>query len=195
MNAAPKVSVIIPVYNTERYLRQCLDSVVNQTLRDIEIICVDDGSTDGSLEILREYQAKDERIKILSQEKSNAGNARNLGLSIAEGEYLSFLDSDDFFELTMLEHMFACAKSGNVDIVVCEMKVYYEDTGDAVSVSWHIKKEYLPAKTFFSFKDIKRNSFLCIISYAWDKLIRRKLVTENFNHSQYIMTPHLSIRQ
>ena len=179
MNAAPKVSVIIPVYNTELYLRQCLDSVVNQTLRDIEIICVDDGSTDGSMEILREYQAKDDRIKILSQEKSNAGSARNLGLSIAEGEYLSFLDSDDFFELTMLEHMFACAKSGNADIVICEMKVYYEDTGDAVGVSWHIKKEYLPTKTFFQFKDIKRNSFLCIISYVWDKLIRRELVMEN----------------
>jgi cellulose synthase/poly-beta-1,6-N-acetylglucosamine synthase-like glycosyltransferase len=174
----PKVSVIMPVYNTQRYLRECLDSVVNQTLRNIEIICVDDSSTDGSPEILREYQAKDERITILKQEKSNAGAARNLGLSIASGEYLSFLDSDDFFELTMLEHMYACAKNRNADIVVCEMKVYHEDSGEAVPVNWHIRKELLPEKTVFAFSDIKSNAFRCITAYVWDKLIKWDIVIE-----------------
>lgn len=179
MIGTPKVSVIIPVYNTERYLRKCLDSVINQTLRDIEVICIDDGSTDGSLNILREYQSKDERITILRQEKSNAGAARNLGLSIAKGEYLSFLDSDDFFEPMMLEHMYVCAKNRNAEIVVCEMMLYMEDSGETVPVNWHIKKGLLPAKKRFSFYDIKSDAFRCIMSYVWDKLIKRDVVIKN----------------
>ena len=95
-----KVSVIIPVYNVEPYLKQCMDSVVGQTLKDIEIICVDDGSTDGSLDILREYAAEDNRIQIIEQKNAGAGAARNNGMRHATGKYLSFLDSDDFFEPT-----------------------------------------------------------------------------------------------
>ena len=94
---AVKVSVIIPVYNVEKYLRECIDSILNQTLRDLELICVDDGSTDGSLEILHEYEKADSRVKVLTQHNMGAGAARNKGLAIATGEYLSFLDSDDFF--------------------------------------------------------------------------------------------------
>ena len=90
-----KVSVILPVYNVSEYLRQCMDSIVGQTLKDIEIICVDDGSTDDSLEILKEYEAKDKRVKVIEQKNAGAGAARNNGLAIATGEYLSFLDSDD----------------------------------------------------------------------------------------------------
>ena len=97
----PKVSVIIPVYNVEQYLRECLNSVIKQTLKEIEIICVDDGSTDNSLDILKEYAEKDHRITIITQKNLHAGVARNAGLSIAKGEYLSFLDSDDFFELNL----------------------------------------------------------------------------------------------
>ena len=98
MSTTPKVSVIIPVYNVEDYLRQCLDSVINQTLKDIEIICVDDGSTDKSLEILHEYEKKDSRITVLTQKNQYAGVARNVGMSVATGKYFVFLDSDDFFE-------------------------------------------------------------------------------------------------
>ena len=114
----PKVSVIIPVYNTEPYLRECLDSVINQTLRDIEIICVDDGSTDGSLAILREYQEKDSRVSVYMQPNLNAGAARNHGLRYAKGEYLSFLDSDDFFERNMLETAYEYAKRQNAEICI-----------------------------------------------------------------------------
>ena len=92
-----KVSVIIPVYNTEKYLRECLDSVVNQTLKDIEIICVDDGSTDSSLEILQEYKTKDNRIKVLTQPNSGSGPARNNGIMSATGEYVAFMDADDYY--------------------------------------------------------------------------------------------------
>ena len=98
----PKISVIIPVYNAEKYLRVCLDSVVNQTLEDIEIICVNDGSTDKSSNILKEYAEKDGRIIILTQKNQGAAIARNKGISVAKGEYLSLLDCDDFFELDML---------------------------------------------------------------------------------------------
>ena len=91
----PKVSVIIPVYNVEKYLKQCLDSVVNQTLKDIEIICVNDGSTDNSLEILEEYAQKDNRIIIISQENQGQSVARNIALEKATGEYVGFVDSDD----------------------------------------------------------------------------------------------------
>ena len=97
------VSVIIPVYNLEKYLKQCLESVVSQTLKDIEILCVNDGSTDSSLEILEEYASRDTRIRIINQENHGAGNARNTGLNIAAGEYLYFLDGDDYIENKTLE--------------------------------------------------------------------------------------------
>ena len=120
----PKVSVIIPVYNTEVYLRECLDSVVNQTLREIEIICIDDGSTDSSLSILKEYAQKDSRIRVLQQENLHSGVARNAGIAIARGKYLVFLDSDDFFETSMLERMCNQAENDESDIVICSNSVY-----------------------------------------------------------------------
>lgn len=95
--SCPKVSVIIPVYNAEAYLRECLDSVVNQTLKDIEIICVDDGSEDSSLVILQQYHESDKRIKVLSQANQGAGPARNRAMLYASGEYICFLDSDDYY--------------------------------------------------------------------------------------------------
>ena len=99
----PKVSVIVPVYNAQSHLRQCLDSIMGQTLREIEILCVDDGSTDGSAQILEEYKGCDPRLHVIMQENIGAGAARNRGLAEASGEYLSFLDADDFFEPDMLE--------------------------------------------------------------------------------------------
>lgn len=112
-----KVSVIIPVYNVAPYLRRNLDSVLGQTLRDIEVICVDDGSDDGCAKILEEYAQKDPRVRVLSQKNAGAGAARNLGLAHAGGEFLSFLDSDDFFESAMLEKMVALAEADNADFV------------------------------------------------------------------------------
>ena len=100
----PKVSVIIPVYNVEKYLRQCLDSVVNQTLKDIEIICIDDGSTDNSLNILKEYAQKDNRIKIISKKNGGLSSARNAGLKFATGEFVGFVDSDDYIERETYEN-------------------------------------------------------------------------------------------
>lgn len=117
---APLVSVIIPVYNAAKYLRETLDCVCNQTLRDIEIICVDDGSTDSSLSILKEYAARDGRFRILQQKNQYAGVARNNGMAVAKDKYLSFLDADDLFEPEMLEKMSAKAEETGADLVHCD---------------------------------------------------------------------------
>jgi glycosyltransferase involved in cell wall biosynthesis len=112
----PKISVIAPVYNTEKYLRQCLDSIVNQTLKDIEIICINDGSTDSSLDILMEYASKDTRVSVINQKHcAMAGVIRNKGIEIARGEYICFMDSDDFYPNDKaLFNLYATAKEKNV---------------------------------------------------------------------------------
>lgn len=115
----PKISIIIPVYNVEKYLRKCLDSICNQTLRDIEIICINDSSTDNSLTILKEYAKKDNRIKIIDFEQNEGvAVARNRGIDIAMGEYLGFVDSDDFVDLDFYERLYIKSKSDNADIVI-----------------------------------------------------------------------------
>lgn len=175
----PKISVIIPVYNTEKYLRQCLDSVLNQTLKEIEVLCIDDGSTDESLMILNEYKEKDNRITVLKQEKSNAGEARNKGLSIANGEYLSFLDSDDFFHPEMLEKAYNRARKTNAEIVIFRAKRYLEDTNTYQNIDWTVKEELIPNKEEFHVSEIKEDIFSSILGYAWDKLFSRKFVEKN----------------
>lgn len=121
----PKVSVIIPVYNTEKYLRKCLDSVCNQTLSDIEIICIDDCSTDNSLNILKEYAAKDERIKLIEfKENKGAAVARNTGIYEAKGEYIGFVDSDDYIDLDFYEKLYNIGVSEKGDISKAKVSFY-----------------------------------------------------------------------
>ena len=126
-----KISVVLPVYNVANYLRKCLDSLVNQTFKDFEVICVDDGSTDKSTKILEEYQKKDNRIKILQQQRGGAGAARNLGLGHAQGKYVQFLDSDDYFESNLLEEMYTRAEKYDADLVVCSSKKV-DDEGNII---------------------------------------------------------------
>ena len=170
----PLVSVIVPVYNSEKYLRQCLDSIVNQTLKDIEIICVDDGSTDGSAAILNEYAIRDKRIKVLYRQNLSAGQARNTGMDVATGEYLSFLDSDDFFEPDMLEKLYLAAKSKNADMSMCNARKY-DDTRHRF-----LPLEAFPAKTpdVITATDKNINFYDFIIPAAWNKLFRRTFVTD-----------------
>lgn len=113
----PLVSIIIPVYNTEKYLNRCLDSIINQTLQDIEIICINDGSTDKSLQILNKYKEKDNRIQILSIKNHGAAYARNLGIKKATGEFIGFCDSDDYVDLGYYETLYNHAKKQNADVV------------------------------------------------------------------------------
>ncbi|MDO4184537.1 MAG: glycosyltransferase [Rhodospirillales bacterium] len=113
----PKISVIVPVYNTAQYLPQCLDSIINQTFNDIEIICINDGSTDTSLEILNRYAIKDTRVKIIDQTNHGAGYSRNEGIKKASGEYIAFIDADDWIDEAFLEKSLNTAKEYDADIV------------------------------------------------------------------------------
>jgi glycosyltransferase involved in cell wall biosynthesis len=122
-----KVSVIIPVYNVEPWLAQCLDSIVGQTLRDIEIICVNDGSKDGSAGILKEYAARDARIKIIDQENGGLSVARNSGLDAARGEYVYFIDSDDLLEENALEELAEKADAEKLDILFFDAQSFADD--------------------------------------------------------------------
>lgn len=174
-----QVSVIIPVYNAEKYINQCLDSIVGQTLRDIEIICVDDGSSDRSLEILREYQERDDRVKVIEQPNGGAGAARNNGLRHATGEYLSFLDADDFFEPDMLEEAVAAAETYKADFVVFNSDQYHMDKDTFVAVPWVLRKCDIPPYMPFSYRQLTDNVFKTFVGWAWDKLYRRSFVEEH----------------
>ena len=175
----PLVSVIIPVYNVEHYLRQCLDSVGAQTLSDIEIICVNDSSTDGSLDILEDYAKKDLRIQVVTQPNGGAGAARNKGLSMAKGKYLSFLDSDDFFEPDMLELAYKKAEEDKADFVVFNSDQYYTDKKKFVEVPWTLRIKELPPYMPFNHRQMTDNIFKVFVGWAWDKLYSREFVENN----------------
>ena len=130
-SSSPKVSVVVSIYNVTPFLRQCLDSVANQTLRDIEVICVDDGSTDGSAEIADEYAAADGRFKVVRQQHAGVGAARNKGLALARGEFIYFLDSDDWVESEALERLSALAEQEKLCQVIFAAKVHFDDLDSA----------------------------------------------------------------
>jgi glycosyltransferase involved in cell wall biosynthesis len=173
-----KVSVIIPVYNAARYLNTSLEQIVNQTLKEIEIICVDDGSTDNSLEIIKNFAKKDERITIISQNNINAGAARNRGLAVAKGEYLSFLDADDMFEPDMLELAYITAKKNTAEIVVYRSNRYNELTGAYEDASWTVNEKLFPNKDIFSNMEVD-DLFNAFAGWAWDKLYNRAFININ----------------
>lgn len=174
----PKVSVIMPVYNVENYLRQCLDSVINQTLKDIEIICVDDGSSDQSLKILQEYAAKDKRITVLKQNNLFAGVARNAGIAVAKGKYLSFLDSDDFFELDMLEEVYKVIEQEKSEIVFYRYTSYDNETQQPIAIRG-IRKKYLKEGfATYTTDELKDELFTVCNHMPWNKMISRKFVMD-----------------
>ncbi len=123
----PSVSIIVPVYNVESYLRACVESVLMQTMPDWELFLVDDGSTDGSGDVIREYENADERIHALAQANAGAAAARNRGMERAAGEYLAFLDSDDRYEPTFLETLLAAARREGADVAACGARMCWED--------------------------------------------------------------------
>lgn len=168
-----KVSVIIPVYNGELYLRECLDSVCAQTLRDIEIICVDDGSTDSSCEIIQSYMDKDSRISLLHQKNQFAGIARNNGLEHADGEYVAFWDCDDTFEPDALECMYNRAKE--VDADICQCGILDLDNRRKVKaprISNKLRRNILQ-KEWFSRRTDEDCILECVDVGVWSKLFRR----------------------
>ncbi len=152
-----KVSIILPVYNTAPYLEQCLDSILAQTLKGFELICVNDGSTDGSLEILKEYAKKDNRISIITQENQGLGRSRNNGLKIAKGEYIIFLDSDDVFANVLLEHTYNAGVEKNADIVLFDLLHYDHNTKKQLRTT--LAHNMIPENEIFSWCDIPEDIF------------------------------------
>ena len=122
----PKVSVIIPVYNVEKYLAKCIESVINQTLTEIEIICVDDGSTDLCPKILDEYASKDKRIKVIHKENEGYGKTMNIGLDLAQGEYIGLVESDDYILPNMYEILYKKAKENDLDLIKSNFYFFWD---------------------------------------------------------------------
>ncbi len=162
-----KISIIIPVYNTEKYLPQCLDSVCNQTLSDIEIICINDCSEDNSLSILNEYAKKDKRIKVIDfKEKKSVGYARNFAMEMVQSEYIGFIDSDDFIDLDFYEKLYSKAEKTNADLVKGELKNY-----DTFS-----KKTTIP---FFEASDMIKRHKAYFYSFFTTAIYKTSLIKEN----------------
>lgn len=167
-----KFSVIIPVYNVEKYLKQCLDSVINQTFKDIEIICVNDGSIDSSLDILHKYSQCDNRIKVFSQENSGVSAARNLGLSKACGEYIMFLDADDTYDLNLCQKAAEKIDSENPDIVGWA----HNFVKDGKFTSSNIKLLKKLAKNYTKLRVSRQLSFQV---FVWNKAYKREFLLQN----------------
>ena len=173
-----KISVIIPVYNVELYLRQCLDSILCQTFQDFELLCVNDGSTDASLSILQEYEKKDNRIKVFTQENKGAAITRNYALEMAQGDYITFLDSDDFYEPDLLEAHYTQITKTNADLCACMGKYYHNDT--KTYSPWRcLTKHLTPKKEVFYASDLGKNAFRFTFSGPTNKMIRRDFILKH----------------
>lgn len=170
-----KVSAILPVYNGEKYIKKCMKSLIDQTLKEIEIICVDDGSVDGTLEALKEYENLD-NVTVITQENAGAGAARNKGMSYAKGEYLSFLDADDIFEKDMLEVAYNKAVEDKADMVVFNSDQYYEETQEYKKADWTLRYAKIPPYTPFKHRQMTDNVFKVFVGWAWDKLFLKEFV-------------------
>lgn len=169
------VSIIIPVYKVEKYLNQCIDSVLNQTYKNIEILLIDDGSPDRCPAICDEYASKDNRIKVIHKENGGLSEARNCGIRRTAGEYILFLDSDDYWEdANFLEDIFE-KNNNNADIIIFGFKKYFERSNQFVD------KKRMDVKDT-SDKNILLKSLIntnCFKACAWDKAVKRKLIVDN----------------
>lgn len=173
----PKVSVIIPVYNTASYLQECLDSVLNQSFEDFEIICVNDGSTDSSLEILESYALKDDRIQIINQSNKGLGAARNIAIDRASGEYVLFLDSDDYIDQDTLLELYDLASRKSLDLLIFKLINFDNETYEESKASYFEMKflNNLIGDKTFNWQDIKNKMFDMVVT-APGKLFKRDLI-------------------
>lgn len=180
MSEEIKVSVIVPVYNVKKYLAKCLDSIIAQTLKDIEIICVNDGSTDGSDKVLEEYKKKDARIQVVNRKNGGLSAARNTGMPYAKGKYIGFVDSDDYIEPTMYELMYYNAEHFQSQLVICAAHKIDDTTGIVFDDDPYYTLGYFPkeldnrAFTHVDTKDFLQD--LCVM--AWNKLYLRSFLEE-----------------
>ncbi|MHB1001503.1 MAG: glycosyltransferase family 2 protein [Armatimonadota bacterium] len=167
----PTVSIIIPVYNAEKFIRGCLDSIIGQTLGDLEVILINDGSTDGSLKIIEEYAALDSRISYITQQNKGFGASRNLGIAMSKGEYITFLDADDWVEPDCYRSMCLTARKDNADMVIAD---YYVESFDSKEKVSSVYKHNFQRKDEFQY-------LLSVISnettsFCWNKLYLRQVI-------------------
>ncbi len=181
MNKNPEISIIVPVYNCELYIEECLKSISNQTFKDFEALIVNDGSNDGSENLIIDFINKDDRFKLLTKKNGGQSSARNLGLKCAKGKYVAFLDSDDFIKPDFFEKMHAQAEEKNLDIVMAGIEVHNEITGEITDCD-----PYFSLKCFdenfdnkiFNYKDCFDFLFrICVV--PWNKLYRRNFLNKN----------------
>lgn len=165
----PKISIIIPVYNVEKYLEKCLDSVVNQTFKDFEVICINDGSTDNSLNILKRYAAKDSRFRIIDKENEGVSKARNIGIETAQGDYIQFIDSDDWIEPNCLELVYEKISQTDSDMVIFSSR--YIVDGKIISTTLKYAESY--------FKHRSLIVFFYLVIVCWDKIFKREFLINN----------------
>lgn len=177
-SAGIKVSVIMPIYNARDYLRPALDSIIDQSLRQIELICVDDGSTDKSLDIIKEYQKLDSRIRIVTETNAGPARARNFGLRRARGEYVAFLDADDFYELDMLEKLYEIAKQDDLDIAIAKYDIY-----NSKNACFRANVESSESSIYEPGGVTSKNEYPDLIlqstsGFAWNKLFKKSFIIE-----------------
>ena len=187
MKNAPKVSILVPCYNVERYLHECMDSIVCQTLKDIEIVCLNDGSTDNTQNILKEYAANDERIVLIDKPNSGYGATMNIGLKAAKGKYIGIVESDDYIECDMFENLYNAAEKHELDLVRCLYTVH-----DEVHNQVYIKNDtdYYTCNTVFCPKE-QANIFF-IAPAIWAGLYKKDFLVEN--DIRFLETPGASFQ-
>ena len=168
-----KISVIIPIYNAEKYLQRCLDSLMNQTLKDMEFICINDGSTDSSLEILKNYSKQDKRFLIINQENIGVSCARNNGLTVAKGEYIGFVDADDYIDINFYEKLYSLASEKSADIA-CAGIIRERNKKKSI-----ILLDYKKVLIETNVKNKYELAGLPTHCYVWNKIYRHKVLLEN----------------
>lgn len=173
-----KISVIIPVYNTAEYLPKCLDSVCGQTYKNLEIICVDDGSTDGSGDIAERYAEKDPRVQVIHKANEGESSARNVGLQYSTGEYVAFVDCDDWLEPEMYAAMLSAMRQNQLDMVACGYFWETEEGGKPIGNSYPVSKEVFGRKELFEYVYI-RDRYRGVTSWIWCKLFHRNILYED----------------
>ena len=175
------ISVIIPVFNVEEYLHVCLNSLLNQSYEDFEVICIDDASTDSSLEILEYFAKKDSRIKILKNDSNKGpGYSRNLGLNISKGKYIAFLDGDDWFSSNAFEILLEKSEKDNLDVLMFRNIVYYQNS-KRFGMEAYYDMDYLnefESKVFNHF-DLDKKKFFSMSNAPWNKIYLKSFLDEN----------------
>ncbi|MBQ9004588.1 MAG: glycosyltransferase family 2 protein [Eggerthellaceae bacterium] len=165
----PAVSILVPVYNAEKYVRQCLRALCEQTLEDIEIIAINDGSTDSSLEVLNGFAARDERIRVIDKTNSGYGASMNLGLDEARGEFIGIVEPDDYPDLVMFQKLYKMAEKHGCDLVKCNYYEHYEDHED-------IQRTFAGFPYRTPFDPVDRPDIICTVPSIWAALYRKSML-------------------